>query len=58
MIEATKLTECGTHLQRAFALLDRANEAALPTVNQLVTKRALLDEARHAVDAARDTLVH
>ncbi|MBC7908243.1 MAG: hypothetical protein H7Y60_16060 [Rhodospirillaceae bacterium] len=58
MIKATKLTECGKELERAFALLNRANEVALPTVAQLITKRCLLDEARHAVDAARDALVH
>jgi hypothetical protein len=58
MIEAIKLMQSGKELERAFALLDRANEAALPTLPQLMTKRALLDEARRAVDAAKDALVH
>lgn len=58
MIVAPKLTECGKQLERAFALLDRANEVVLPTMPQLFTKRALLDEARRAVELARDALVH
>lgn len=58
MVESEKMMIAGQELQRAFALLDRANEIILPTLPQLTTKRGLLDEARRAVNAAKDALAH
>ncbi|MCR6631193.1 MAG: hypothetical protein NVV74_14725 [Magnetospirillum sp.] len=58
MVDTEKLMIAGRELERAFALLDRANEVVLPTYPQLVTKRGLLDEARRAVDIAKDALAH
>lgn len=58
MIETTKLIEAGVALERAFALLDRANAVILTTQPQLITKSGLLDEARRAVVAAKDALAH
>lgn len=53
-----KLIEAGRELDRAFALLDRANEIVIPSTPQLTTKRGLLDEARMAVNAAKSALAH
>lgn len=58
MVESEKMVIAGQELRRAFALLDRANEIILPTLPQLTTKRGLLDEARRAVNAAKDALAH
>lgn len=58
MVESEKLRQCGQELERAFALLDRANQAAWPTLPQLATKRGLLIEASRAVDAAKTALAH
>lgn len=58
MVEFEKMTIAGHELQRAFALLDRANQIALPTLPQIITKQGLLIEARRAVDAAKDALGH
>lgn len=57
-MKSEKLMQAGRELDRAFALLDRANEIIIPTTPQLVTKRGLLDEARMAVDAAKSALAH
>jgi hypothetical protein len=51
-----KIISAGRDLDRAFALLDRANEIVFPTTPQLVTKRGLLDEARLAVNSAKAAL--
>jgi|AGTN01.1.fsa_nt_gi hypothetical protein len=51
-----KLIAAGRELDRAFALLDRANDIVIPTTPQLATKRGLLDEARLAVGAAKAAL--
>lgn len=51
-----KIIAAGRELERAFVLLDRANEIVIPTTPQLATKRGLLDEARLAVTAARTAL--
>ena len=58
MVESEELLIAGQELQRAFDLLDRANEVVLPTLPQLITKRGLLDEARRAVSAAKAALHH
>lgn len=58
MIDTSKLIVSGHQLTRAFELLDRAAEVVLPTGPQLITKQGLLDEARRAVDAAKDALAH
>lgn len=58
MIDPRHLILAGHELERAFHLLNRANEVVLPTIPQLATKRGLLDEARRAVDAAKDALAH
>lgn len=58
MIDTDKMMVSGHHLARAFDLLDRATEVALPTGPQLITKQGLLAEARRAVDAAKDALAH
>lgn len=57
-MKAEKLMQAGRDLDRAFALLDRANEIIIPTTPQLTTKRGLLDEARLAVDSAKAALAH
>lgn len=53
-----QLYRSGQYLGRAFALLARANEVALPIEAALITKRGLLDEARRAVEAARQELLN
>lgn len=58
MVDFQKFVASGQDLSRAFDLLDRANEAVLPTLPQLLTKQGLLLEARRAVDAAKDALAH
>ena len=58
MVDHDKLIMSGRELDRAFDLLDRANEAVLPTAPQLMTKQCLLREARRAVDAAKAALAH
>ncbi|WP_291723299.1 hypothetical protein [Magnetospirillum sp. 64-120] len=53
-----QLMRSGRYLSRAFDLLDRANECVLPIEAALVTKRGLLDEARRAVECARQELLN
>lgn len=53
-----QLYRSGLYLSRAFDLLERANEYVLPFEAALITKRGLLDEARRAVDSARQELMH
>ncbi|MGE4279353.1 MAG: hypothetical protein AB7G62_07185 [Magnetospirillum sp.] len=53
-----QLIRSGQHLGRAFALLERANEVVLPIEAALITKRGLLDEARRAVQAARQEMLN
>ena len=52
-----QLVESGRQLNRAFDLLERANDVNLPCEAALITKRGLLDEARRAVTAARTALM-
>lgn len=56
MTEMDKLMVAGRHIDRAFVLLDRANEYTFPSDAAVITTRGLLDEARRAVDAARRTM--
>lgn len=56
MVDFDKMAIAGHDLNRAFAALDRANDAFLPTQPQLVTKQALLAEARRALQSAQDTM--
>lgn len=58
MIDTDKMIVSGRELTRTFELLDRANQAVLPTLPQLITKQGLLQEARRAVDAAKGALAH
>lgn len=58
MVDFHKFVTSGQNLSRAFDLLARANEIVLPTMPQLLTKQGLLEEARRAVDAAKDALAH
>ena len=53
-----QLYRSGQYLGRAFALLQRANEVVLPIEAALITKRGLLDEARRAVESARQELLN
>lgn len=53
-----ELSEVGRQLHRAFDLLERANDHVLPINAALVSKRGLLDEARRALDCARQSLPH
>lgn len=53
-----QMIEAGRQLNRAFDLLERANDHFLPIEAALVSKRGLLDEARRAVAAAREALAH
>lgn len=56
MIDARSLTESGRSLERAFALIDRASEIHFPSTPEVVTKRALLDEARRQIALAEAAL--
>ena len=49
-----QLAEAGRQLDRAFSLLERAGDHVLPIQAALISKRGLLDEARHAVAAAKE----
>lgn len=53
-----QLMRSGRYLSRAFDLLDRANDCVLPIEAALLTKRGLLDEARRAVESARQELLN
>lgn len=57
MMTIEQLVQSGQHITRAFALLERANDFNLPLEAALISKRGLLDEARRAVNAARDALI-
>lgn len=52
-----QLMEAGRQLNRTFSLLDRANDHILPIEAALISKRGLLDEARRAVNAAKEALI-
>lgn len=60
MVEFDKLAQCRRDLERAHDLLDQAARAVrvLPSEPQLTAKRALLVEARGAVEAAKAALAH
>lgn len=55
---AEQLIEAGRQLNRAFDLLERANDHFLPIEAALVSKRGLLDEAKRAVAAAREVMAN
>lgn len=52
-----QLMEAGRQLSRTFALLERANDHVLPIEAALISKRGLLDEARRAVNSAKEALI-